>query len=85
MKLEDAIRISRSATDIGLFLEGITGKVQKESIRDIAALSLAQLQTAVDVVQAENRNSRQGVLRVTCADGLLERVKEMADAFVNRM
>lgn len=84
MTFETAEKINSAAVAIGLCLVGAQDLVAPETVALIRAVSLAQIETAKDQIEAANREvtagGKGGKIRVVCADELVANVKRYADS-----
>lgn len=78
----EAIAITHCATRIGMALTGLTAEVSVEDIAAVRRLSLGQLETAAEIVEAYNLAPAPAprVIHVVCEARLLVHVKTYADA-----
>jgi hypothetical protein len=89
MKLETAHRINSAAAWIGLALLGVKDSVEVAHVETIRGVSLAQMETATEIVEAENEATiKAGETEAVspkriccvCESRLLANVKAYADA-----
>lgn len=89
MIFDTARRINSAASFIGLALLGVVEEVGLEHVRTIRAVSLAQMQTAKEVIEAHNAAGiaagKLGTvstarIHCVCEERLLVNVKAYADA-----
>jgi len=84
MNLEKAVEINSASTWLAFHLDGLRA-ARPEHLALIQSVTLAQMQTAKDVVEAHNQSvidsGKGGRMQVVCEDRLLFRVKKFADTF----
>lgn len=83
MHLETALRINSAAAFIGMALLGILNHVTAEHVALIRSVSLAQMETATEIVEAYNAAAKDGPgphkIYSICEHRLLTNVKTYAD------
>lgn len=86
MDTATALRLNAAASFIGMALLGILDRVEPKHIVLVREASLGQLQTATEVVEAENAAAMASaapgetrLLQAICAPAMLSRVKLYAD------
>jgi len=84
MPIETALRINSAALFIGLALLGVLDHVTAEHVALIRSVSLAQMETATEIVEAYNAAAKDGPgphkIYSICEQRLLANVKTYADS-----
>ncbi|MDD2765777.1 MAG: hypothetical protein PHE83_17580 [Opitutaceae bacterium] len=57
MTTETARKINAAACSAWLFQQGVLGRIGKGDVRLLQSLSVAQIQTAIDIIEAVNRDA----------------------------
>jgi hypothetical protein len=85
MTTSTAQRINNAACHLYFYMEGLAGCVQTDYVRIVQSVSVAQIQTAGDVVEAMNHAAlAEGHGTITCVieGSAVPRLKAFADAQV---
>ena len=81
MTFETAYKINSAGAWIAFALIGVRPEVDPRHIETIRGVSLAQMQTAKEVIEAHNAQLGAKAIHCVCEDRLLAKVKLYADAF----
>jgi hypothetical protein len=79
MTSELAHKINSSACAVWLFREGLVARVSHGNLRTVRDCSTAQIETAIEHIEAENRDSRR-LIRCTLSLATIPGVKTYADS-----
>jgi hypothetical protein len=74
-----ANKINSAACAVWFFREGIARKVSHEDVRTVQESSSAQIETAIEYIEAENRYSKH-TIKCSLATGTIPGVKAYADS-----
>jgi hypothetical protein len=91
MHVSTADRINSAAARMGMVVIGVVPNYDEDDVRTIAGVSLAQMQTATEVIEAENvrqlsePNPGRRLIRCVCEDTLLLEIKRTADDLVQNL
>lgn len=80
MTSETALKINSAACRVYMFREGLIRRLEVEDMERVKQCSVAQIQSAVERVEAINRDSRSKIVCVLAAD-VIPGVKAFASKF----